>query len=660
MADLFDLAATISVNSSQADRALDRNQKRVQQLTEEYKKLDKQVTSVSGGSGGLYSKLSKEMGLDKLKTDMSALTQQSAGLNTELAASAAQFSAAAGFAQIYIVALIANAAAVVALHKVMVDLSVDMAKQATEISALAQKHKVSSGTMQAAMLLAAETGKSLTDVLKDQGKEVDAAREKYQKMGAIMGQDTVNAGVRLNVALVELSAQWTAMGNAAAAAITPALITTLTNLNALLKDLGPAASAAAMGIGVLAGYMRGQLVAAISIVMTQLAPLIAAMRYIDSWKPKATQQQGGDGIRLLNEVGEAWRKSNATLPRWNPFARAGGGGGGGRGGGAAQTDPGVQLLKQLEEQFRNLTPRTELQRVQDKLLEEQYAKTTDTLKKRIMIVAIEIDMQKKILAQTRERIATGIEEREEFQKFVDLVQQSLTRRRTMSDVTGLPFFDLGGGSVYGADGSTRPRTMAAGATRPRIATVEEQVLREQIAMHRQRMQALAADLTSTLDRAIYDGFSQGAARGFATLAQGLLDIVNRIFLARLEEGLTNLLSGLGGSSGSIWGKILNIGVGVIGAGIGGGSFTKGGISGGTLGKYADGGFMSPYSWGIVGERGPELVRAGSQGATVTPNVGGNIYVTVYANDARSFNSRDTQAQITRKMRQLQQKQALTG
>lgn len=49
----------------------------------------------------------------------------------------------------------------------------------------------------------------------------------------------------------------------------------------------------------------------------------------------------------------------------------------------------------------------------------------------------------------------------------------------------------------------------------------------------------------------------------------------------------------------------------------------GGLAGGLLGKFfggffADGGYLQPGKFGIVGERGPELVQAGRQGMTITP------------------------------------------
>lgn len=72
----------------------------------------------------------------------------------------------------------------------------------------------------------------------------------------------------------------------------------------------------------------------------------------------------------------------------------------------------------------------------------------------------------------------------------------------------------------------------------------------------------------------------------------------------------------------------------------GGSITIGGIGTGGGGVHwggkqrASGGTVNPKEWSLVGEQGPELIRAGMGGATVLPNhaltAGGNTYVTVNA------------------------------
>jgi hypothetical protein len=99
-------------------------------------------------------------------------------------------------------------------------------------------------------------------------------------------------------------------------------------------------------------------------------------------------------------------------------------------------------------------------------------------------------------------------------------------------------------------GITRPRRAEediGGVTRPRIATDLERAAREQYQMHLEKMRQLAHDLTSILDRAIYDGFEGGMKRGFQSLALGVLDLLKNVFMKRLEEILANAFSGIGQS-----------------------------------------------------------------------------------------------------------------
>jgi hypothetical protein len=664
--NIYDLAASITVKADQADKALDRQQTKVKALAEEYKKLDKATQNIgsSSGSKGDAGLRDLQNMFAKARAEVDDLKAKTAALSTENVASTASFLTMAGAVGGFTLALAANVVAVIAVHKAMLDLAISTGREQAEISNLARQYKVSSATIQAAQILAAQTGRSLSDVLKDQSDELDAARAKYEKLNIIMGTDAVAAGARLNNALIELTAQWSAMGNAAGSAITPQLLSILRDLQSILVTLGPAAQGAATGIAVLAAYLTTNLRVAIAVSMAALAPLISALQYIDSWKAKATPQKGGDGLKLLNEIGEAWRARNATLPIWG-MGKAGRGGGGG---GAVKIDAGIQLLERLQTEIARLTSHSKAQEMEEELLGKKYDKTRDAIKKKIIVLAQEYDIEKMILGITRQRSVAMAE----YLKFVELVQQSLTRKRQVSDITGELYIDLGGGSVYGAgEGSTRPRTMATGATRPRIATAQEQVLRDQLAVFHERMRYLAGDLTNVLDNAIYTGIYEGMKKGLLSFTQGILQMIQSAALRALEDRLYKILSKTGQSSGDeeedggggggFFGILKGLLGGLLGSGGGGGG--GGGNSGPVgsgIGNFASGGFMSPNSWNIVGERGPELIRSGNSGATVLPNTGGNTYINFYVQNGAQLGSRDTQAQIARQMTRIQQKRALAG
>lgn len=138
-----------------------------------------------------------------------------------------------------------------------------------------------------------------------------------------------------------------------------------------------------------------------------------------------------------------------------------------------------------------------------------------------------------------------------------------------------------------AEGATRGRfaalpedMRAGGESRLRLATYERQQMQEAIERVREQMMDLGQDLTSIFARSVGDGFEQGAKRGLASLALGLLDIVQNVFLKKLAEGLGDIFSDMATGGGGGWlQKILGFAIGAVAGGVslgGGSSFTPGG------------------------------------------------------------------------------------
>lgn len=140
----------------------------------------------------------------------------------------------------------------------------------------------------------------------------------------------------------------------------------------------------------------------------------------------------------------------------------------------------------------------------------------------------------KILESTRERIALtetliGLQRRLRYSSDV-LVQTEDGRGQVMNEET--------------RNATTRPRRVSD-RTRARVATEAEEAAREQYQRHLDKMKQLAHDLTSIFSRAVSDGFEHGAKRGFQSLALGILDLLQNMFMKRLEEILANAFSGIG-------------------------------------------------------------------------------------------------------------------
>lgn len=217
-----------------------------------------------------------------------------------------------------------------------------------------------------------------------------------------------------------------------------------------------------------------------------------------------------------------------------------------------------------------------------------------------------------------------------------------------------------------AQGATRARRVDEGITRStgsetrgRYVTLDNIVMQQQMEAVKERARALAGDLTNTIDNALRDGFERGIKAGLITFAQGILDMIRSAALSALEKRLTAVFTNAIGGGGWL-AKLLGIGLGVAAGAAGGG---KGGISVGTGGKFAAGGFMQPNSWNLVGERGPELIRSGSHGATVLPNqaLGGHTFiVNINVPDIQSAGSKATQYQVAKSMHAHLARAVLTG
>jgi len=124
--------------------------------------------------------------------------------------------------------------------------------------------------------------------------------------------------------------------------------------------------------------------------------------------------------------------------------------------------------------------------------------------------------------------------------------------------------------------------------------------------------------------ALFNSFEDGVDGMVLQWAQALKRMAAEALAAQIFGALTSGAKGLGGWLGGL--------VGV-------------------LPKFADGGYMKPNSWGIVGERGPELAFAGPRGATIEP-IDGNgrnqrpiqITMNIQTPDADSFRRTETQIQ----------------
>lgn len=218
------------------------------------------------------------------------------------------------------------------------------------------------------------------------------------------------------------------------------------------------------------------------------------------------------------------------------------------------------------------------------------------------------------------------------------------------------WIDLGGGSTYGGEPGTGGRA--------RIATAERQDLADKITEAQERIRQLAANITNVIDRALSEGFERGIKAGLISFAQGILDMIRSAALDALQKKLMDVFSSAlgGGSGGGIMGWIQKL-LGIAGSAVGGGGGLGGAAGRAGMMPFANGGVMKPNTWGLVGERGPEMIRAGSQGASVIPNhaLGGNTFVVnINVPDIQAAGAQSTRYQVAKAMHGQLAKAMLSG
>lgn len=783
-ADLFDLAARISVDTSKSDKALTDTQKKVLELAQEFDKTDKTASKAINHIGqsmasaqahisklkvsnltadfdrftnalrnnsvnvkksadaflDLFEKVNGGKGtLGGLKTSVGDMSEALSVVSPRAGLFAASLTGAAGPLAALTVGLIANIAAVYKLHTGLLDLATSTAKWQGALTDLSQQTGVSVEMLSSLDILAQQTGgsiegiatslgvfqgnledslvnpagraaqaldelgvstleteqaldqaltalagmqegfhqtalardlfggrgaKLLLAILKETGGDLDAAREKLRAMGLELGGPASAAADKLNDKIVILDRQVLMLKASLGTMIMPHVEKNVDSLTNAINTNKGAINQAAIAVGFLAGYLGSNLVAAIHIANAALASMAAYLGPLTMLMQTISGLSGQTGnIPAVGLPGNVDAGGGASVG--GGFLRkkgiGGGGGRGGGGGGGGGMDEGVTLLQQLQKEFYRLTQHTKLEEIQEQLLEKQFAKTSDQIKKRIVVTAMEIDIQKKNLELTRERFATE----ESYARFAEEeFIKSLTRVRAMGQIQRERFataagqnrpdwIDLGGGSTAGGEPGTTGRE--------RFATIDRQALQDQIDAFNMRIAQLAASVTNVIDRAISTGFERGIKAGLISFAQGILDMIRSAALDALQQKLMDVFSKAlgGGSGGGIMGWISKL-LGIAGSAVGG----KGGLSGmPPLLGFASGGVMKPNTWGLVGERGPELIRAGSQGATVSPNgAGGAVHLTVnyHASPGEQPASKPTVYQMAKQLHAGLSKVALTG
>lgn len=354
----------------------------------------------------------------------------------------------------------------------------------------------------------------------------------------------------------------------------------------------------------------------------------------------------------------------------NQILNGGGGGGGRRGGGGRKSDPLREQQQFLDASLRNTLESME---GEEKGIERSYearrlkaaryfeAITSLEVKRHEAVmetINAEIELAKKNNAPKERELALlnlGTDKQREMNRHAQAMHgiqsdtKNLTRERIalVDTLVGrmqrerevlkqinqergrfkseIQREDLGDGSFI-LTPDERGRTQRSG----RVVTTEETIRRERQQEMRRRAESLAADLTFLIDDSISEGFRRGVGHGVAAFGLGIAQMIRHSALQQLQKALADTITGalnsvgMGGQSGGGGGwlsKLIGFAVSAVGGLFGGGTSIggAGSAAAGAIGGKADGGFVQPYAWSWVGERGPEKIRAGAQGLTVRSN-----------------------------------------
>lgn len=256
-----------------------------------------------------------------------------------------------------------------------------------------------------------------------------------------------------------------------------------------------------------------------------------------------------------------------------------------------------QYIEQLRKQLLGAQELTVAERVLQDIRSGSLGKVTAAQEASLLVTAREIDAVKSATAvaqdraKQREAEAKGIAEYES-----QLLQAELQRQQRLRDLTGVSAArqqanDLGALDEAFFSGSISANEFEAGLRKVYSGL-------EETAGKAAKLDDISKSLGMTFTSAFEDAILKGEQ--LSDVLKALVQDVARLFLRKaLIEPAAGYLSSLFG------------------------------------GFFADGGTLAPGKWGIVGERGPEVIQGGSSGVSVAPiklgsSTSGGVNITLHA------------------------------
>jgi hypothetical protein len=565
--------------------------------------------------------------------------------------------------------------------------------------------EVNDKTLQTALAadIFGKSGKVMLAIVKETGGNFDEAQEKLRKWNYLMSDDAVAVADEFGDKLAQLGMRFQGIGNTIAMETAPAFIAAFDQISAALD----ASEVDWRWWGEKLGNIivnSTALVSGFANAVSKMGATSNPVNFLIDWEAgfeEARQKMNQKREELLQGSGGMMggRIPGPTID-WKP----GGGDGKAKRAAAEKEDPIIRLMEQYQRQLQQLTPMTTEQQIREELLNKEYANSSAQMKAMLIVLGMTIDVKKKEVDATREAAEEQKRGEAAYKAFAEQQFETLRQinhgQMTAYDqarVAMLEFMHvttplqqwwvLFNGLLIDAAGTAERLAKALddiGSIGPGEIKFPEPTgeqpspdmppppkMEESLMLKWRRLvDDFAYDITNTIDRAIQRGFEDGIGAGIKEFGLGILEMARHEALNELAKAMRKALGGgegEGEESGGGWlSKLISTGVSLVAGLFGGGS--SGGLgssAAGAIGGNASGGFMFPNEWSWVGERGPELVKAGPRGASVMSNnesmgmVGGMAGMTLVQNinvpSMYAAGNRQTQTQALRGLTQVAQR-----
>lgn len=519
-----------------------------------------------------------------------------------------------------------------------------------------------------------KSGKAMLAIIKATGGDLDASSAQLRKWNVLLSDEAIAIGDEFGDKLSEMQLRLQGIGNTIGTETAPAFTAGFIAISAALDanmvawdEWGEFIAKVILSATVaLGGYMNMVRNASWKNLIPGYGAYKAGNDFFEGMEktadlvvPEYAKRKATLSPNVGVDIGgEAFRKKSPYEQALAELLKKSDGGGRGRAGAREQEDPIIRMMERYQDQLRNLTPMTVEQQIRQELLGKEYANSSAELKAMLIVTGMTIDVKKKEIEATK--AATAEQERGETaykafaqQQFETLrqINQGQMTAYDAARVAMLDFMDvttpmqrwwvLFNGLLIDAAGTAErlaralndignigpaeikfpePTGEYPGPNMPPPPQMEESMMLK----WRRLIDDFAYDIAHTVDRAIQRGFEDGVKAGIGEFGLGLLEMARHEALNELARAMRRALGGgeEGEEGGGGWlSKLIGFGVNAL-AGLFGGGASIGGAgsaSAGAIGGKAGGGFMFPNEWSWVGERGPELVKAGSRGASVISN-----------------------------------------